>query len=378
VLLNVEDYRRKAKRKLPKFAFDYVDGGAENEHTLALNRSAFEKWGFVPSVLVNCDDRNTDVQWLGETYSAPLAIAPTGYNGMLHHNADVHLALAASKLGIPYIQSTVSTNSIEEIGQHQLTNHWFQLYVLRDRDATRDLIERAKQQGCKTLVVSVDAVYFGNRERDKRNYSKPFHLSWRSKLNIAMNPMWVKRVILPQGVPVFGNLVPYIPKQHQKGVQAAAYFAQQMDPNMDWTTIEWIRELWQGKLLIKGIMSGSDACRAIDIGCDGVVLSNHGGRQLDSTISPLDRVNQVREAIGVKPLLLVDSGFRRGTDIVKAIALGANGVLIGRPALYALAAEGQQGVLDVMMRLQQEVDRTLAQLGCRSIRDLNLSLLERV
>ncbi len=378
MILNSEDYRNRAKLLLPKFAFDYVDGGAETESTMSLNRQAFAKWGFVPSVLIDCDERDTSVNWLGKPFSAPFAVAPTGYNGMLCNKADEHLALAASQVGIPYLQSTVSTSSIEEIGQHKLTNHWFQLYVLRDRAVTEDLLLRAKQQGCDTLVVSVDAVYFGNRERDKRNYSKPFHLSLKSYFNIAMHPWWVAKVILPQGVPGFGNLVPYIPKEYQKGVGAAAYFAEQMDPTLDWETLSWIRSLWDGKLLIKGVMNASDAKQAVEIGCDGIVLSNHGGRQLDGTVSPMDIIQSVREAIGKDTLLLIDSGFRRGTDIVKAIALGANGVLIGRPFLYALAVEGQEGVVKVMNILKQEVDRTMAQLGCKTIADIDSSVLKKI
>ncbi|MCE0492787.1 alpha-hydroxy acid oxidase [Vibrio salinus] len=376
MILNSEDYRNKARHILPKFAFDYVDGGAESESTMQLNRHAFSKWGFIPSVLVDCDERDTSANWFGNTFSAPFAVAPTGYNGMLCHYADEHLALAAGQSGIPYIQSTVSTSSIEEIGKHNLKNHWFQLYVLRDRSVTEDLLSRAKHQGCETLVVSVDAVYFGNRERDKRNYSKAFHLSWKSKLNIAMHPYWVGKVILPQGVPGFGNLIPYLPEKYRKGVSAAAYFAEQMDPTLDWETLSWIRSLWDGKLVIKGVMSVNDARQAIARGCDGIVLSNHGGRQLDGTISPLDMLQDVREAIGQTPLLLVDSGFRRGTDIVKAIALGANGVLIGRPFLYALAVEGQKGVMKVMDILKQEVGLTMAQLGCKTLGDIDASLLK--
>ncbi|WP_413283009.1 alpha-hydroxy acid oxidase [Vibrio sp. MA40-2] len=378
MILNSDDYRKKAKFLLPKFVFDYVDGGAESESTMKLNRDAFDKWGFVPSVLVDCDTCDTSVTWLDNSYSAPFAVAPTGYNGMLCHRADEHLALASRDIDIPYIQSTVSTSSIEDIGQHQLPNYWFQLYVLRDRAVTRDLLERAKNQGCRTLVVSVDAVYFGNRERDKRHYSKPLHLSLKSNINIAMHPWWVAKVILPQGIPGFGNLARYLPQEYQKGVGAAAYFAEQMDPTLDWSVLSWIREVWQGKLIVKGILNEHDAKKAMECGCDGVVLSNHGGRQLDGTISPIEMIQTVRSVMGEDKLLLVDSGFRRGTDIVKAIALGANGVLIGRPFLYALAADGKQGATNMMSMLKQEVERTMAQLGCKTISDINSSVLKRL
>ncbi|RQW63311.1 alpha-hydroxy acid oxidase [Vibrio viridaestus] len=376
--LNSEDYRRKARWILPKFAFDYVDGGAETESAMASNRNVFSKWGFIPSVLVDCDKRDTSVTWFDQTFSAPFAVAPTGYNGMLCNKADEHLALAAASKNIPYIQSTVSTSSIEDIGQHKLSNHWFQLYVLRDRKVTENLLDRARAQGCSTLVVSADAVYFGNRERDKRHYAKPFQLSLKSYFNIAMHPWWVSKVIVPQGVPGFGNLVPYLPKEYQKGVGAAAYFAEQMDPTLDWETLKWVRELWPGKLVVKGIMNRADAKRAVETGCDGIVLSNHGGRQLDYTVSPVDMLADIRDEVGNDMLLWVDSGFRRGTDIVKAIALGANGVLIGRPFLYALAVERQQGAEKMMTLLQQEVDRTMAQLGCKTISDIHSSLLHKM
>ncbi|MDV7105617.1 alpha-hydroxy acid oxidase [Vibrio sp. TH_r3] len=378
MFLNSDDYRKKAKWLLPKFAFDYVDGGAETESTMQINRDVFSKWGFVPSVLVDCDDCDTSVKWLDDEYSVPFAVAPTGYNGMLCHKADEHLALAANELPIPYIQSTVSTSSIEEIGKHNLANHWFQLYVLRDRSVTINLLERAKSQGCNTLVVSVDAVYFGNRERDKRNYSKPLHLSLSSYINIAMHPWWVAKVILPQGMPKFGNLTSYLPTEYQKGVGAAAYFSEQMDPTLDWSALRWIRDEWDGKLIIKGVMNEHDAKTAIECGCDGVVLSNHGGRQLDGTISGVEMIQSVRAAIGQESLLLVDSGFRRGTDIVKAIALGANGVLIGRPFLYALAAEGRVGVENMMSILREEVTRTMAQLGCKTVSDINFDILKQL
>lgn len=378
MLLNSDDYRRRAKLVLPRFAFDYLDGGAESESTMRLNRDVFEKWGFLPKVLVDCDECDTSVQWLGKTYSSPFAVAPTGYNGMLCNKADELLATAAGEQNIPYIQSTVSTSSIEDIGQHKLLNHWFQLYVLRDKSVTESLLQRAIDQGCDTLVVSVDAVYFGNRERDKRNYAKALKLSLSSYINIAMHPWWVAKVIAPQGVPSFGNLTPYLPKEYQKGVGAAAYFAEQMDPTLDWSTLSWIRELWKGKLIVKGIMQEDDARKAAELGCDGIILSNHGGRQLDGTISPVEMIETVRAAVGSDMLLLVDSGFRRGTDIVKALALGANGVLIGRPFLYALAAKGKEGSLHVMQTLQQEVERTLAQLGCKNISELTKSSLVRL
>ncbi|CAG9298138.1 alpha-hydroxy acid oxidase [Celerinatantimonas diazotrophica] len=375
MLLNLNDYRQAAQHKLPKFAFDYVDGGAEDERTLADNQSVFTRWQFVPPVLKASSVRDLSVNWFGTSYQMPVAVAPTGYNGMLRHRADELLASAAAKAGIPYIQSTVSTSSIEQIGRHSHAHHWFQLYVLKDKKVTEDLLKRARDSGCKVLVVSVDAVHFGNRERDKRNYVRPMKLSLKSYFNIATKPGWVCRTILPQGIPGFGNLKPYLPEQYQKGVGAATYFAEQMETALDWSTLAWLRSLWEGPLLLKGVVAPDDCRKAIEVGCDGVVLSNHGGRQLDGTISPILLLSEIRRVIGGDPLIFIDSGFRRGTDVVKALILGANGVLLGRPLLYAMAAAGEQGALDVMNLLKGEIDRTIAQLGCCSMADLTSDLL---
>lgn len=378
MLLNLNDYRQAAQRKLPKFAFDYVDGGAEDEITMASNQSVFSRWQFIPPVLKASPKRDLGVNWFGKNYQMPVAVAPTGYNGMLRNRADELLACAAAKAGIPYIQSTVSTSSIEQIGRHGNDNHWFQLYVLKDKHVTEDLLKRAKANGCKALVVSVDAVHFGNRERDKRNYARPMKLSLKSYFNIATKPNWVRRVILPQGIPGFGNLKPYLPEQYQKGVGGATYFAEQMETELDWDSLAWIRSIWDGPLLLKGLIAPDDCRKAIEVGCDGVMLSNHGGRQLDGTISPILLLAEIRRLIGPEPLIFIDSGFRRGTDIVKALALGANGVLLGRPLLYAMATAGEQGALDVMNLIRGEIDRTIAQLGCCSIADLKSELLFEV
>ncbi|MFM2480925.1 alpha-hydroxy acid oxidase [Celerinatantimonas sp. YJH-8] len=375
MLLNLNDYRQAARRKLPKFAFDYVDGGAEDEVTMTENQRVFDRWQFIPPVLRASTERDLSVNWLGQRFELPLAVAPTGYNGMLHVHADELLAQAAADAGMPYIQSTVSTSSVEQVGALGHQNHWFQLYVLKDKRVTEDLLKRAKASGCKVLVVSVDAVHFGNRERDKRNYARPMKLSLKSYLNIACKPNWVRRVILPQGIPGFGNLTPYLPPQYQKGVGGAAYFAEQMETHLDWDSLAWIRALWDGPMLVKGLVAPADCQKAIQLGCDGLMLSNHGGRQLDGTVSPVLMLSTIRQLIGPEPLVFIDSGFRRGTDVVKALALGANGVLLGRPLLYAMASGGPRAVSHAIQLIQSEIDRTLAQLGCRQLADLSPELL---
>jgi (S)-mandelate dehydrogenase len=377
MIVSLEDYRRRAKKALPAFAFDYVDGGADDERTLADNREVFARWQFVAPMLRNAKTRSLAVQ-LGDTaLAAPFLIAPTGYNGMLRYRADRMLAQAADRAGIAWIQSTVSTASLEEMAGGRPGAHWFQLYVLKDPNVTVDLLQRAKAAGCTSLVVSVDAVHFGNRERDKRHYRKPMKLSAASYLNVARHPGWVLRTLVPGGMPGFGNLKPYLPPQYRRGVGGATYFAQQMDEALDWQTLAWIRSLWQGEFYVKGILTVEDARAAMAMGADGVILSNHGGRQLDGSVSPLSVLPAVRSACGTEARILIDSGIRRGTDIVKALALGANAVLVGRPMLYAVAADGEAGVDGAITLLTQEIDRTLAQLGCRSLAELGPHLLRR-
>ena len=377
MIVNLEDFRRRAKQMLPGFAFDYVDGGADDEQTLADNRAAFARWQFVAPVLKDASRRSLACP-LGDTaLAAPLLIAPTGYNGMLRRGADQMLARAAGRAGIAWIQSTVSTASVEDAAGGPAGTHWFQLYVLKDRAVTVDLLQRARQAGCTNLVVSVDAVHFGNRERDRRYYRRPMKLSLSSYLNVARHPGWVWRTLVPDGIPGFGNLKPYLPPQYQRGVGGATYFARQMDDTLNWDTLAWIRSLWQGGLYVKGVLTVEDARAAIAMGADGLMLSNHGGRQLDGSVSPLTVLPAIREACGPDVRILIDSGIRRGTDVVKALALGANAVLVGRPMLYAVAAEGEAGVDRAIALLTQEIDRTLAQLGCRNLAELGPHLLCR-
>ncbi|NDL61644.1 alpha-hydroxy acid oxidase [Acerihabitans arboris] len=377
MMLNLEDYRRMAQRALPAFAFDYVDGGADDERTLADNRAVFDRWQFVAPVLKDASVRDLSVTLGDTTLAAPFMIAPTGYNGMLRYRADQMLAQAAGHAGISYIQSTVSTASLEDMPAGRKGAHWFQLYVLKDRRVTVDLLRRAREVGCASLVVSVDAVHFGNRERDKRHYRKPMKLSLGSYLNVARHPGWVLRTLVPGGMPGFGNLKPYLPPQFRRGVGGATYFAQQMDDTLDWQTLAWIRSLWQGGFYVKGILTVEDARAAMAMGADGLILSNHGGRQLDGSVSPLTVLPDIRLACGPAARILIDGGIRRGTDIVKALALGANAVLVGRPMLYAVAVAGEAGVAQAITLLTQEIDRTLAQLGCRSPAELGPHLLRR-
>ncbi|MFT4272540.1 MAG: alpha-hydroxy acid oxidase [Pantoea sp.] len=378
MVINWENLRRAAQRALPGFAFDYVDGGADDEQTLRHNREVFARWMFKPAVLKDASRRSLQTSLANDSLAAPLLVAPTGYNGMLRYQADLMLARAAAQNGIGYIQSTVSTASLEESAAVSQGPRWFQLYVLKDRQVTASLIERAQTAGCSALVVSVDAVHFGNRERDKSHYRRPLKLSVKALADVASHPGWVWRTLRPAGMPGFGNLRPYLPAEYQRGLNAATYFAQQMDPTLNWETLRWVRELWSGPLYIKGIMTEQDALIARQLGFDGIVLSNHGGRQLDGTFSPMQVLAAIRAAVGPDFSILIDSGFRRGTDVVKALALGANAVLLGRPLLYAVAAGGEALVNATLQSMIAEIDRTLAQLGCSSPRDLHPGLVHDI
>lgn len=375
MIINWYELRRQAKRALPAFAFSYVDGGADDEKTLAHNMSVFDRWQFAPSVLKDASQRDLRCRVGQSQLKVPLLVAPTGYNGMLRYQADEMLARTAAKLGLGHIQSTVSTASMEQLAAVSAGPRWFQLYVLKDHEVTLSLLARAQQAGCEALVVSVDAVHFGNRERDKRHYRRPMKLSFKAMADIACHPGWVRRALIPHGMPGFGNLTPYLPPQYQKGMGAAAWFASQMDQTLNWQTLAWIRKQWQGPLYIKGLMTVEDVQLAQQLGAEGVVLSNHGGRQLDGSISPMLMLAAARQAAGRDFTLLIDSGFRRGTDVVKALALGANAVLLGRPLLYAMASGGEPQVERAISILVAEIDRTMAQLGCSSIEDLHPGLL---
>lgn len=258
MILNWYELRGQAKRALPAFALSYVDGGADDEKTLARNMLVFDRWQFAPSVLKDASQRDLRCRIGQSQRKVPLLVAPTGYNGMLRYQSDEMLARTAAKIGLGHIQSTVSTASMEQLAAVSAGPRWFQLYVLKDHEITLSLLARAQQAGCEALVVSVDAVHFGNRERAKRNYRRPMKLSLKAMADIACHPGRVRRALIPHGMPGFGNLTPYLPPEYQKGMGAAAWFASQMDQTLNWQTLAWIRKQWHGPLYIKGLMTVED------------------------------------------------------------------------------------------------------------------------
>jgi (S)-mandelate dehydrogenase len=369
--MDIDELRLLAKRRAPQLAFEYLDGGAENETTLRRNREVFDRIHFTPRTLVHVSGRTQAVEIFGQRIQSPFLIAPTGFNGMLKRDGDLALASAAKEAGIPFCLSTVSTNRIEDIAQQVGGRLWFQLYPLRDREAVRRLIERAAAAGFQALILTTDAPAYGNREWDQRNYIGLGQPTMRAKFDVLAHPRWLFDVMIPHGAPRLVNLTQFLPAGKDNAINGARYMSTQLNEDLNWGYVRWLRELWPNPLIVKGILSVHDAEIAAAEGIDGIVLSNHGGRQLDGAISPMEILQEVCQKAGLRVTVMIDSGFRRGSDIVKALALGAKAVLIGRSALYGLAAGGQAGALHGLNILRAEIGRVLALVGCRSIAELS-------
>ena len=364
--LNIGDLRDIARRRVPGFVFEYVESGAEEEVTLRGNREALERLRLIPQTLVDTSHRHLRTTILGGAANAPLIIAPTGLNGLLHADGDVTLACAAAKFGIPYTLSTVSTTRLEEVATRAGGRLWMQLYVVKERAVGRDIMQRAAGAGYEALVFTTDANVFGNREWDQRGYRRPGSPTLHASLDALRHPRWLWEVLLRRGMPRFRNLERFLPP-NLTPMGASTVIPRLFDATISWDDIAWIREYWRGKLLLKGVLSVADAERAAALGVDGIVVSNHGGRQLDYCVAPIDMLAEIRAAVGTRLAVLVDGGFRRGTDVAKALALGAEAVLLGRATLYGLIAGGGAGVDRALTILTTELDRVLGQLGCNSV-----------
>jgi (S)-mandelate dehydrogenase len=375
--LTIADLRELARRRVPALAFEYVEGGAEDEATLRNNRAAFSCLQLIPQTLVDTKTRHQRTQILGGPSASPLVIAPTGMNGILRHEGDLALARAAARLGIPFTQSTVSTVLLEEVAAQAKGRLWMQLYVMKDRRVAEDIMRRAAAAGFEALVFTTDANVFGSREWDRRNYRAPGRPRLPIALDMLRHPRWLMDVMLRHGMPRFRNFESFLPPGGATAVGGSTIIPQLFEPTITWKDIEWLRRHWPGKLLIKGVLSVSDAEQAADLGVDGIVISNHGGRQLDHCVAPIDVLPAIAAAVGTRLAVLVDGGFRRGTDVVKALALGAQGVMLGRATLYGLAAGGELGVDRALAILTGEIDRTLGQLGVNSVAELGPHLLRR-
>ena len=371
---SIDDMRRLARRRLPRAVFDFFDGGAEDENTLRENRAAFARVRLAPKVLVDVSQVDTRTPILGANSNLPIAIAPTGAVGFGWRGGDVAIARAAAAHGIPYTLSTTGTASIERIAEEAGGRLWFQAYILRKREFTLGLIERARVAGYEALMITVDLPVGGKRERDFRNdFAIPFRFTPRNVLDFATRPAWALSMLL-RGVPVMENMRGFNAESTNTAAIASSV-GSNYDPSFNWDDLARIRDRWPGTLIVKGIVRPDDAARAAGIGCQAIVVSNHGGRQLDGGIATLDALPGVVAAVQGRASVLLDGGIRRGADIVKALALGAEAVLIGRATLYGVCAGGEAGALRALDILRDELTRTMQLCGVRRIGDIDPSLL---
>jgi L-lactate dehydrogenase (cytochrome) len=374
-----DDYRRLARGRLPRFLFDYIDGGAGDERTLAANVDAWTALDLRQRVLVDVDGVDTTTTLAGDASSLPVALAPVGLAGMMARRGEAQAARAAEALGIPFTLSTVGICGLEEVAAASAGRlYWFQLYMLRDRGLVAAMLERAWAAGCRTLVFTVDLPFPGMRHRDTRNGLGQTGL--RPKLlkltQVLSRPRWVLDVGIGGKPHSFGCLGDLVPAARALD-DFRAWVDEQFDPGVTWTDIEWVRERWRGKLVLKGVLDADDAGHAVAAGADVVVVSNHGGRQLDGAAATARALPAIIARVGHRTEVLVDGGIRSGVDVFRALALGANGVLVGRPWILALAGAGEPGLRALIETWREELRRTMALAGVRRIGDIGPQHLDR-
>lgn len=372
---NVEDLRRIAKRRLPRGVFDYIDGAAEDELTYARNARSFEQLEFRPRVLRDVGTVDPSTTLLGRRLPIPLVLAPTGLTRIADPQGELAVARAAQRAGLPYALSTLGTRSIEEVAAVSDGDKWLQVYVWRDRQLQTELLERAGTAGYSTIIVTVDTAVLGRRERDvRRGFTLPPKIGFGTILDGLLHPGWTWDFLRAEPL-VFSNVVGESVGDGSDPISLGDYVSTQFDPALSWRDIEWFREHWDGAVVIKGIQTVEDAEIAAKNGIDAIALSNHGGRQLDGAPPPIELVAPVVQAVGDRIEVICDGGIRRGSDVVKAIALGARACMIGRPYLYALGAAGERGVDWLLDYFDQGVRRTMALTGQRTVADVDEKLV---
>lgn len=377
--VNIEDLRRMAKRRLPKIAFDFIEGGVEDERCLARNEAGFARHRLLPHYLVDVSTRDQSATLFDRTYASPFGIAPTGLAALFRPGADLMLAEVAAAANIPFVMSGASTALIEAAARVAPAHAWYQLYAARERKITEDLIRRARDAGLSTLVLTVDVPTASKRERNIRNgFGQPVRLRLSTLGMIAealTHPGWIAGY-LSHGMPRFENWAAYAPSG-TKAKALASFVATQMTTAPTWADLEAFRKLWPRHLVVKGVLHPDDARRAAEIGVDGIIVSNHGGRQLDQAPAPIEAFPAIRAAVGDRVTLMLDSGVRRGGDILIALCLGARFVFVGRAALYGAAVAGPRGVRKAIKILRGEIDHVMAQIGCPALAGLGPDFLFR-
>lgn len=373
--LNVNELRIKAKKQVPKMFFDYCESGSWDQKTLKVNSTDLDSLQFKPKVVRNLANRSTAVNIFGEDYNLPLGFSPCGLTGMQYADGEILAALAAEKFNVPFTLSTMSIASLEDIADHVSRSFWFQLYVMKDRSLTKDLVTRAKSVGVEVLVLTVDLQVLGIRHNDVRNgLSTPPKITFKNVFDMILKPKWTYNIIKSKRKN-FGNLEKYITNVSNLS-SLSSWINEQFDESLSWDDIKQFRDMWDGKLIIKGIIDESDAEQSALIGADGIIVSNHGGRQLDSCISSISALPKIKEKIEKHNIdIFFDGGIRSGKDILKAKCLGAKMAMMGRPYLYGLAAGGQKGVERCLEIFSEELDRTMALCGYRDINEASETIL---
>jgi len=372
---SVDDLRRIAKRRLPAGVFDYIDGGAEDERTLAANSAGFSSIEFRPRVLRDVSRIDTSTTLFGRPLSMPIVLAPTGFTRIAHSDGELAVARAAARAGISWSLSTMGTRSIEDVAAVSEGDKWFQIYTWRDRGLVKELVGRAEAAGYTTVWLTVDTAVLGRRERDvRRGMTLPPKLGLGTLVDGAMHPAWTWDFLRHEPI-TFANIVGNSEEDGSSAVSLADHVKRQFDQALSWDDIDWLRSFWDGPIVLKGIQTVEDAKQAVAVGVSGIGLSNHGGRQLDDAPPPVELIEPVRQEVGDQATIICDGGVRRGSDVVKAIALGADAVSLARPYYYALGAAGERGVDWVLEFLREGLEQTMALTGCRSLDEIDRDLV---
>lgn len=380
-LLNVEDFRVLAKRHLPAPLFHYIDGGADDEWSLANNTAAFERYQLLPNHLRDISKIDLKTRLLGVELSMPLLLSPTGMTGLFHHSKELGVARAAARADTLYSLSTMATTRLEEVASATSAPKMFQIYILKDRGLTKEFVERCKAARYDALCLTVDTGLAGNRERDKRTgMTMPPRLSFASLASFVCHPSWSLGFLLNSNFKL-ANIDHRVDAIGKGSIGLIDYVNSQFDRTVTWDDVAWLVAEWGGPFVVKGLQTREDAKKAVNIGATAIMISNHGGRQLDGAPAPVDCVRPIRDAVGDEIELIVDGGVRRGTHVVKALALGADACSVGRPYLYGLAAKGEDGVDQILRLFREEIERSMALLGCKSVAELtpqHVASLERL